>query len=120
MGAMQAATAGGLIDDVVAAVDIHRFAGDEPRRVMSEKRGRRPDIVDAHQAAGGGFRLRLFKQCLSAAIAITGLKLRAVTGPRSGSPLRWPGERVPRPGTRPHTMQAGRSESARLLRRAHR
>ena len=55
MGAMQAATAGGLIDDVVAAVDIHRFAGDGPRRIMSEKRGRRPDIVDAHQAAAGAF-----------------------------------------------------------------
>ena len=58
------ARAGGLIDDVVAAVDIHRFAGDQPRRIMSEKCGRRPDIVDAHQAAGGGFRLCLFKQCV--------------------------------------------------------
>ena len=55
----------------LAAVDIHRFACDEPRRIMSEKRGCRPDNVDAHQAARGGFRLRLFKQCLSAAIAIT-------------------------------------------------
>ena len=43
-----------LIDDVIAAVDIEGLAGDQPRRVVGQKGGRKPDIVDADQAACRG------------------------------------------------------------------
>ena len=37
-----------LIDDVVAAVDENRVAGDEFRRIMGEDRGRDADVVNVH------------------------------------------------------------------------
>jgi len=55
---------------------------------------------------------------------------RRSAGERRGEPERgpvtacnfnlWPGKQVPQPGTKRHTRPAGKSESARLLRRARR
>src|SRR5271154_1647294 len=54
--------AAGLIDDVVAAVDIERLAGDEPRRVVGKECGSGSDIVDANEAARRRFGLCLVEQ----------------------------------------------------------
>jgi hypothetical protein len=51
----------GLVDDVVAAVDVERFAGDQACGIVGQERGGRPDIVDRDEASRRRFRLRLFQ-----------------------------------------------------------
>src|SRR5215475_10562551 len=48
---------GELVDDVLAAVDIKRLAGDQARRVVRQERGGDAHIVDADEAAGRSLRL---------------------------------------------------------------
>jgi hypothetical protein len=43
---------GGLVDDVVTAVDVKGLAGDQARRVVREQRGGDTDVVDADQEHG--------------------------------------------------------------------
>jgi hypothetical protein len=50
---------GPSIDDVIAAVDIERFAGDQARRIVGEERGGGADVVDADEAPRRRLRLRL-------------------------------------------------------------
>lgn len=42
---------GSLVDDVIATVDVKRFAGNEPRRIMCKEGRGHTHIVDAHQTA---------------------------------------------------------------------
>src|SRR5262249_24371844 len=51
-----------LVDDVVAALDVQSFAGNEPCCVMSKERRRNTNIVDTHKTARRRLRLGLFKQ----------------------------------------------------------
>src|SRR5215471_11310140 len=53
-----------LVDDVIAAVDIERVAGNKPGRVMCEKGRGQTHIHDVHQAARGRLRLRLVKELI--------------------------------------------------------
>ncbi len=48
-----------LIDDVVAAVNVKRFAGDQTRRIVREEGSRDSDIVDADKAPGRRLRFGL-------------------------------------------------------------
>src|SRR5438034_11801976 len=66
-----------LIDDMVSAVHVERFSGDEPRGVMGQERGGKADVVDAHQTAGGSLALRLLQ------------KLVEFRNPRSGASSEW-------------------------------
>src|SRR6185437_10888470 len=50
------------VDDVIAAVDIHDAAGDEPGAIECKKRRSGPYIIDANQAARRGLGLRLVHQ----------------------------------------------------------
>src|SRR5262249_34252389 len=52
----------GLIDDVVAAVDVHRLAGDQLGDVERQEGGGGADVVDADQAARGRGLLRLVQE----------------------------------------------------------
>src|SRR5262245_29512243 len=51
-----------LVDDVVAAVDVKGFPGDETGGVMRQEGGGNADVVDADQAAGGRLGFRLVEQ----------------------------------------------------------
>jgi hypothetical protein len=53
---------GGLVDDVVTAVDVKGLAGDQARCVVREERGDYADIVDADKAARRRLRFRLVEQ----------------------------------------------------------
>jgi hypothetical protein len=50
------------IEDMVSAIDIEGLAGDKPRCVMGEERGRYPDVLDADETAGGSLLLGLVEQ----------------------------------------------------------
>ena len=50
LAARSCASPWSLVDDVIAAVDIERFAGDQPRRVVRQEGGGDADVVDADQA----------------------------------------------------------------------
>src|SRR5262249_35677978 len=56
------ASPGPLVHDMIAAVDIERVAGDQPRLVERQERGGGADVVDAHQRAGRRLLLRLGEQ----------------------------------------------------------
>jgi hypothetical protein len=51
-----------LINDVVAAIDVKSFTGDEPGGVVCKECSRNADVVDANEAAGGSLALRFFEQ----------------------------------------------------------
>src|SRR5437899_9492508 len=53
-----------LVDDVVAAVDVQRFAGNEPSGVVRKERRGNANVVDADKAAGRGLFLRLVEQLI--------------------------------------------------------
>src|SRR5262245_53614248 len=57
-----ASSASSLIDDVIAAVDVERFARNEPRSVMRQEGGGETNIVDADQAASRRLAFCLFEQ----------------------------------------------------------
>ena len=49
------------VDDVVAAVDVKRLAGDQLRRIHGEECHRHANVLDRHQATRRSFRLRLLQ-----------------------------------------------------------
>jgi hypothetical protein len=51
-----------LINDVVAAIDVKSFTGDEPGGVVCKECSGNANVVDANEAAGGSLALRFFKQ----------------------------------------------------------
>ena len=51
-----------LVDNVVAAVDVKRLAGDEPGRVVGQEGGGDTHVVDAHQAPCGSLGFCLVEQ----------------------------------------------------------
>jgi hypothetical protein len=53
-----------LIDDTVAAVDVQRFAGDEPGGVVRHEGGSDAHVVDADEAARRRLGFRLGQQCI--------------------------------------------------------
>src|SRR5947207_14544785 len=53
-----------LVDDVIAAVDIECFAGDQPRRVVRKEGGCYANIVNAHETARGSLGFRLVEQLI--------------------------------------------------------
>src|SRR3974377_235319 len=50
------------VDDVIAAIDINRVAGDETRRVVREEGGGGADVVDTDEAAGRRLGFRFVEQ----------------------------------------------------------
>jgi len=50
-----------LIDDVIASVDVKRFAGDKARRVVRQEGRCDADILDADEAAREAFRTPIYK-----------------------------------------------------------
>ena len=53
-----------LIDDMIATIDIKRFARDEPRCVVSKKGGGNAHVVDTDKTACRRLRFRLVEQCI--------------------------------------------------------
>src|SRR5215469_14354345 len=53
---------GTLVDNMIPAVDVQRFAGDEARGVVRQERSGDADVLDAHQAARRRLRPRLVEQ----------------------------------------------------------
>ena len=68
-----------LVDDVIAAVDIERFARDEARGVVSEESGGDADIVDADKTLRAG----AFVLALSSSASNSGIPeaARVASGP---------------------------------------
>ena len=53
-----------LINNMIAAVDIKRLAGDQLCAIHAEKRDGNSDIVDRHQAPGRRLRLRFLQKLI--------------------------------------------------------
>src|SRR5215470_3184358 len=53
---------GPLVHDVVAPIDVKRFAGNESRCVMRQESGSHSHVINTDEAAGRGLRLRLVEQ----------------------------------------------------------
>ena len=52
----------GLIDDVIAAVHIQGFAGNQARGIMREEGGGDPDVIDRNEVAARRFATGLVEQ----------------------------------------------------------
>ena len=69
-------TARALVDNVIATVNIQRFAGDQPRGIMREKCRGGSDVVYADKAARGGLCLCLIEQSVDSGIPDAALVAR--------------------------------------------
>src|SRR5262245_43230930 len=79
-----------LVHNVIAAVDVKRFASNEPSGVVRKECRGNADIIDADKAPGRGLFLRLFEQLVELGDSRGGARGKRSRRDRVNTDSLWP------------------------------